>query len=339
MKTKQIPAEACSMSVARFALGDNGEGAKSAPVELVALSGEVFDHAYFGPAVQDLAGMKHKAKVPIDYVHDVREIMGYVNKFDISNDELALSGALTPFSDNDRASEVMFKIREGVPYEASIYFPPSRPGELQIEELAEGEEAQVNGQTMKGPLTIFRQWTLRGVAVCPYGADAGTATHVQNQPQNVEVSVMDGEQKKEGAAVEGTEDKTPEPKAEAKAVEGAGTAATPAPEAQTQVVEKAEDPRALFRQYVEEFGQEKGSEYFGTGLSLDDARKQAVKDLREQNRKLAEAQSSGSSPVEAGGPTVEEPTLSPEREKAIKEYCQVTGRDPEKIRQAYLARG
>jgi hypothetical protein len=40
--------------------------------------------------------------------------------------------------------------------------------------------AKVNGYTQPGPATIFRQWKLRGVAVCPYGYDKNTSTRLSN---------------------------------------------------------------------------------------------------------------------------------------------------------------
>lgn len=38
----------------------------------------------------------------------------------------------------------------------------------------DGEIAPVNGYDFEGPGVIIREWPLRGVAICPYGADANT---------------------------------------------------------------------------------------------------------------------------------------------------------------------
>ncbi len=168
----QIPAGACVLSVGEFELGDNGENAKTAPVRLVARSGKAIEHWFWGRVVHDLAGMHlHKSRVPIDYVHDSKEIVGYLNKFDSTSGNLVTSGALVPFKDSDRATEIVHKMKAGVPYEASIFFGGDG---IKIEDVPEGMVAKVNGYQFDGPGIIVREWPLRGVAICPYGADANT---------------------------------------------------------------------------------------------------------------------------------------------------------------------
>ena len=118
-----IPANACIMTSGEFALGDNGENAKSAPLTMTARSGKPIEHWYWGRVVHDLSGMSlKKSRVPVDYVHDDKEVIGYLNKFDSSSGDLVVSGALVPFKDNDRATEIIHKQKAGVPYEASINF-------------------------------------------------------------------------------------------------------------------------------------------------------------------------------------------------------------------------
>jgi len=158
--------------VGEFELGDNGEGAKSAPVKLVARSGKPIEHWFWGRIVHDLAGMHLlKPRIPIDYVHDAKEVIGYLNRFDSSSGDLVTSGALVPFKDTDRATEIMHKMKQGVPYEASINFGGDG---IKIQDIADGEVAEVNGARFEGPGVIVREWPLRGVAICPYGADANT---------------------------------------------------------------------------------------------------------------------------------------------------------------------
>jgi len=168
----RIPAGACVLAVGEFELGDNGANAKTAPVRLVARSGKAIEHWFWGRIVHDLAGMHlSKSRVPIDYVHDSKEIVGYLNKFDSTSGDLVTSGALVPFKDSDRATEIVHKMKAGVPYEASINFGGDG---IKIEDVAEGMVAQVNGYQFEGPGIIVREWPLRGVAICPYGADANT---------------------------------------------------------------------------------------------------------------------------------------------------------------------
>jgi outer membrane biosynthesis protein TonB len=112
-----------------------------------------------------------KPRVPIDYVHDAKEVVGYLNRFDSSSGDLVTSGALVPFKESDRATEIVHKMKAGVPYEASINFGGDG---IKVEELAQGMVAQVNGYQLEGPAVIIREWPLRGVAICPYGADENT---------------------------------------------------------------------------------------------------------------------------------------------------------------------
>jgi hypothetical protein len=168
----RIPAGACVLSVGEFEIGDNGENAKTAPVRLVARSGKPIFHWFWGNVVHDLAGMHlHKPRVTIDYVHDDKEVVGYLNRFDSTSGDLVTSGALVPFKDSDRATEIIHKMKAGVPYEASINFGGDG---IKIEDVPDGMVAQVNGYQFSGPGIIVREWPLRGVAICPYGADANT---------------------------------------------------------------------------------------------------------------------------------------------------------------------
>lgn len=170
----KAPAKACTLSGGIFEFGDNGENSKTHPVKMLARSSQVIEHWFWGRTVHDFAGMKMaKSKIPMDYCHNTDEILGYANHPEITEDGLHLSGALIPFKDSDRATEVRFRSDNGVPYEASINF--SGDG-IKVEYVDENQVAMVNGQQLQGPLTIFREWPLRGVAVCPYGADGNTAS-------------------------------------------------------------------------------------------------------------------------------------------------------------------
>ena len=176
-----IPAAACQFAGGQVMLGDNGEKAKTAPVKIKARSGQPIEHWFWGHVVHDLAGMRtHKNRLPIDYAHNDSEVLGYLNHFDSSSGDLIASGAIIPFTEQDRASEVLFKMGEGVPYEASIFFGGDG---IKLQQLAEGEVSPVNGYDFEGPGVIIREWPLRGVAICPYGADAHTESAALSKGQ------------------------------------------------------------------------------------------------------------------------------------------------------------
>ena len=173
-KFKSIPERACMFAGGEVTVKDAGENAKTAPVRVKARSGQPLEHWFWGRVVHDLTGMRmHKTRLALDYAHNDSEVIGYLNHFDASSGDLMASGAIIPFTAGDRAEEVLFKMKQGVPYEASIFFGGDG---IKIEEVQEGECTQVNGYKFEGPGCVIREWPLRGVAVCPYGADQNTET-------------------------------------------------------------------------------------------------------------------------------------------------------------------
>lgn len=266
-ETRPIPLCALRFSVGEFQLGDNGQDAKTAPFRMVARSGKPIDHWFWGRVVHDLSGMHHKGRVPIDYVHDDKEIIGYANKFDVSTGDLEASGALVPYKDSDRASEVIHKSRQGVPYEASINFGGDG---IEVEKIPDGMSAQVNGYEFAGPGIVVRQWPLRGIAVCPYGADANTTSEFSND-KTVQVRYTDMANKTPEAAELLTE--------ESQAVDEVTVAETEEPQAdEAPEAVDAEEPKEELTRSLEEgkrflskFG-EIGAVWFIDGMTFDEAR-------------------------------------------------------------------
>jgi hypothetical protein len=94
-------------------------------------------------------------------------------QFDAGDEGLKVAGEIVSFQPDDRAAEVVHKADAGVPYQASVYFDPNS---VIVEDVAPNSQVTVNGYQLVGPAVVIRQWTLRGVSICPYGADAGTST-------------------------------------------------------------------------------------------------------------------------------------------------------------------
>jgi hypothetical protein len=279
--SKDIPREALRLRIeAKF--GDNGEGSKSAPVSMIARTGQPIEHWYWGRVVHDFAGMKlNKKRIAIDYVHDDAEVLGYINKFETGTGDLVLSGAITPFEDKDRATEVLYKGREGVPYEASIDFCGAG---IKIQELAQGEVAEVNGYQFEGPGVIIREWPLRGVAICPHGADENTVTSfTKSDSTNISVTLFSKEHSMSKAnpaeanptpAVEADKDKPVDEAEKNPAVE---TPATPA-EGQ-QPPQAAPVDAKLSHAFVAAFG-DVGARWFLEGKSFQSATTEFVGSLK-----------------------------------------------------------
>ncbi len=292
----QIPAEACKMHFGEVEFVDNGEGSKTAKIRLKARSGDAINHWYWGKIAHDLSGMRHKNRIPVDYAHNDGEVLGYVNHFDVASGDLVAAGALTPWRDDDRASEVIYKMRHGVPYEASIFFGDDS---MAVEEVQDGVTAQVNGREFVGPGVIIRQWSLRGIAICPYGADSQTESvalsggktfsasviaAIEGQEMDKEIKTDEAQPTELAAAVEPVE--TVETPTETATELNGGTSAEP-------VQDKAKEPeqadvRVEFKRMADEFGVEIASQVFMAGGSYEDALKLAYETAKTE---LAKAKS------------------------------------------------
>lgn len=337
MFDSSAPAAAWKFTTGEFTLGDNGESAKSAPITLTALSGEVLDHWYFGPIIHDMGGMTHPSRIPMDYCHDPKDIIGYVNRF-TTGDTLVLNGALTPFKESDRATEIMHKLREGVPYQASIDFTPTTPNEIEIEEVAEGETAMVNGREMTGPLAVVRKWKLSGVAICPHGADSGTATYLQAKQKLEENTIMSEEK-----SVEVKEVQAPVEAETGTSVDASNDASEKEPQrVMTQEEEEPKNVRELtrddFMSYCETYGVEKGADYFKQGLTPEQAQQAFVEALRAENAELKETLSKrdvpGHSPERASGLS-----LSKVSEDFLTETAKRYGVSADELRRQFTKKG
>jgi hypothetical protein len=168
---------------AELKLASNGDGARTAKVQIVARSGDPCFHPAFGPIVHDFAGMSHKPRIPLDYAHNLFDSIGYVNKFDTADGDLVCTGAVVLFPSDgaypDPVAQLVAKMQAGVPYEASI----ETGDEMALEYLPEGFAASVNGRDVSGPVTIVRQWELKGVAICKFGVDSDTSTTLKMSEQ------------------------------------------------------------------------------------------------------------------------------------------------------------
>ena len=188
---RTVPAAALRFSAGVCEFGEAEGESKGVPVTVKARDGGVVDHWYWGRVVHDLGGMQlHKDRLALDYNHFPDEVIGYLDKIDTKSGDLMATGAIVPFAEKDRASEVIFRAKAGTPYEASIAFD----GPLRVERVDAGVKLRVNGRDAEGPLMVFRQWSLRGVAVCPYGADRNTKTQLAaGQDGQIEVTIFDQE--------------------------------------------------------------------------------------------------------------------------------------------------
>lgn len=178
---KEVPANACTFRCGEFEFAEAAADAKTFPFRMKARSAGIINHWYWGRIVHDMSGMTlRKPTCPIDYDHCSWYLIGVGQNFKADNSGLQVDGQLVALKadSEDKAYEVAMKAKMGVPYEASIDW---RGQGIVIEELGEGATAQVNGETVSGPLTIVRKWPLRSVAVTPYGQDSDTRTEFSDK--------------------------------------------------------------------------------------------------------------------------------------------------------------
>jgi len=211
--------------------------------------------------------MRGRNRVAIDWEHS-DTLLGYANHFEQTAEGLEVSGALIPFEDNDQASRLIYMAANGVPLEASITWGGDN---TQIEEVAEGETAQVNGYDFSGPGVVVRRWELRSIAICKSGYDQRTVTELSDGEQ-LTIEIIGGNtMSAEAPAVEATEPETPDteapavevsqPEADVEATEQSGEALA---------VEPTSEIKALGQKYLDAFGDD-GALMFAKGYSFDEA--------------------------------------------------------------------
>jgi hypothetical protein len=293
--TKKVPAAALKIGLeaVTFAAGDPIEGSdpNKIPLKMRARGGQPLYHWYWGAVVHDMAGFKaDQAVIPVDWCH-TDDLMGALDKFTPSDGGLDVEGFLAKVRDDDRVSEVKAKSDLGIPYQASIFFDPKS-----IEEVPAGSSTEVNGYTLAGPATIIRQWSLRGVAICPYGYDNQT---------NSKFSAGDAGEIEVPLTLTAMTKITTKPADGAPANTELTTEPNDKPLDVAQFTKQAQD---LLKDFVTRFGAENGSKWFGEGKPLSESLELHATDLQtklaaketeitELKTRLAAAKTGEASPV------------------------------------------
>jgi len=237
------------------------------PVRLTAFTGEEVNHWWWGRCIFDRSGFRPSgSQLTIDYNHNPNQEIGYIDGWNEGGCALICTGYLLPYPNDpaDIASKIIYRAKRGRQYQCSVtvdeYF--------KTEHLEEDASAEVNGMTVKGPIRIFREYSIMGVAICPYATDKGTEAKIFNN--------------KRGVTPDETESETnmsDKPKEPAAPVETGNSAAKT-------------DDRALFKTFCKLYGNERAAKYFADGLTEGQAKDAYFSDiqdeLEEKDKKIAE---------------------------------------------------
>ncbi|MCL2304637.1 MAG: phage protease [Planctomycetaceae bacterium] len=147
------------------------------PILLHVLTGDPIRHDDVidgKPFIVDLSTIRFSDNAILDYNHQEENIESYVGtsrNFRVTGEGLFADGEIIQVKDNDPAGLLIAKL-------ASKKFHYGCSPRLELGPytvLRSGETAIVNGAERNGPLHIFRNSLVQGVAVTPYPTDEGTS--------------------------------------------------------------------------------------------------------------------------------------------------------------------
>lgn len=136
----------------------------------VANSGQPFD-LYGERVVIDFDGIQFKPQTPVLLEH--KHPAGVAELTVDPERGLLASGSLL---DNENGNTIASASDQGFPWEMSVYVQAGSS-----EQLAAGAKAVVNGKEVAGPLTIWRDCTIREVSFTAVGVDANTTATALSQ--------------------------------------------------------------------------------------------------------------------------------------------------------------
>lgn len=135
----------------------------------VAYSGAVITgHGYWGNVIFDLTSVDVPAKLPALIDHDRGHRCGYTTTSSITPEAgLTVAGVLLS---NEYGNSVATESDEGFPWQMSVHIEPGS-----IEEVQAGTTVSVNGQSLQGPLTVFKNSKIIEVSFTATGWDSNTS--------------------------------------------------------------------------------------------------------------------------------------------------------------------
>lgn len=150
-----------------------GEEQQSGPkkFKVVAYTGGIIELGWGMPVIVDLSGMGYGNSLVANLDHERSKRVGHVTEKFKDNGELVLGGVASAAT--EWRDEVVQSAADGFVWQASI-----EARVVKYTELKAGQTAQVNGQTVEGPLFIVRKCILKGFAFVSHGADDNTSVQI-----------------------------------------------------------------------------------------------------------------------------------------------------------------
>jgi hypothetical protein len=163
------------------AAAEEGKPAKLPRITMEAYNGGKMYVRYWGNIVVDLAGMKTSDVVPILYAHSTHSIDDIVGQTDKINADKTLTATGAVMGSSETVKSMLGLAKNGFKFQLSIGNTPTK-----TREVPEGEEVEVNGQTISGPFTLISESILDEISILPLGADKSTSAVIAAQHEEKE---------------------------------------------------------------------------------------------------------------------------------------------------------
>lgn len=219
-------------------------------VKIKVITSSILEHPGLGRfRVKTETASPSKERVPLDYNHNEEEVIGYVENFQCTADAITADGVvLIGDESSDAAKTFAQNIEGGVPFEASAFL-----------DLSEAESVE-----LEDGVTEWSGALIRGVAVCPYGTDRKTTVSLKLGETNFVVRLKN----KNNEGEEMDEEKKPS--------------------IEDQKKDDSKNPREELEEMIEEFGLERGVDFFRRGVSIEEAREEDYQSLKAERLQMEE---------------------------------------------------
>ena len=218
-------------------------------VKIKVITSSILEHPGLGRfRVKTETAAPSKDRVPLDYNHNEEEVIGYVENFQCNADAITADGVVLIGDDSSDAAKTFAQNIDG-----GVPFEASA-----FLDLSEAESVE-----LEDGVTEWSGALIRGVAICPYGTDRKTTVSLKMGETNFVVRLKDnnnqGEEMDEEKKVS-IEDQKTDPK----------------------------NPREELEEMIEEFGLERGVDFFRRGVSIEEAREEDYQSLKAERLQAEE---------------------------------------------------